>query len=305
MIQRLMDWIDEVGHSLVRPTLLAAGFTAVAFYFGGGNLGQLATELARGNIEPLVPWAVAFAVETFMYLMARRTSKAWGNMQSPVLEADVKRGARNDFWASFAVLLGLMVFSGWNQLNFLAETWQPAQTALIPVAPWLQLAIRAFSVPIIFMFTAFMAPQPETIKEMLNNEAHKTLRGFLKLLRKQTKQQQRALKNRPEINLGNAIIRVSEAANEKKAGMSLAAVQEAMALVAAGKTPTEATDLAFGEPSAPTTKLGSVEDRVRRAYRRGMTPKTLAQKAGVSMSTAKRWVKKFEQKDQRGLKLVA
>lgn len=305
MIQRFMDWIDEVGHSLVRPTLLAAGLTAVAFYFGGLDLGSLASELARGNIEALVPWAVAFAVETFMYLMARRTSKAYSNMQSPVLEKDVKDAARGDFWASFAVLLGLMIFSGWNQLNFLAETWHPAQTALLPLAPFWQLAIRAFSVPIIFMFTAFLAPQPETVKETLNREAHKTLRGFLKLLRKQTKQQTKALKKKPEINLGNAIRVVATAANEKKAGEQLAAVQEAMALVASGKTESEATNLAFGAASAPTTKLDSVEDRVRRAYRKGMSWRTLMQKAGVSESTAKRWVKKFETENTKGLKLVA
>jgi hypothetical protein len=98
---------------------------------------------------------------------------------------------------------------------------------------------------------------------------------------------------------------VTTAAHEKEAGDQLAAVQEAMAFVAAGKTPSEASEMPFGEASTPPATLGSVGDRVRRAYRTGMTWKTLTEKAQVSPSTAKRWVKKFEQKDNTGLKLVA
>jgi hypothetical protein len=52
---------------------------------------------------------------------------------------------------------------------------------------------------------------------------HKTLRGFLKLLRKQNRKQQKALKNRPDISLDNAIKTVATAANEKTAGDQLAA----------------------------------------------------------------------------------
>jgi hypothetical protein len=45
--------------------------------------------------------------------------------------------------------------------------------------------------------------------------------------------------------------------------------------------------MTFGGASSPTTNLGSVEDRVRRAYRKDMTWKPLTEKAQVSPSIAK------------------
>lgn len=134
---------------------------------------------------------------------------------------------------------------------------------------------------------AFLAPQPRTIGETLNAEAHTILRRFLSLLKRQTHRQSKIIEKNPAINLGDAIEAVATAANERKAGQQLSAVRQAMAAVAA-------TD-AFGVESAPTKRV-SAEVKRRLAYRKGMTPKMLAQKAGVSLTTAKRYIRKFTEK---------
>lgn len=297
MLQRFLDWIDEAASSLIRLTYLLAGITAVAVYFGAGHLPGYIEE----PLNAMLPWLLAFSVETHTYLTARRVSKNWSALGAPALEKTTRRTIRNDLLVNIGILGLLVSFSIWNQLNYLLVTWTPASNNLIPIAPIIQLVVRASIVPLFFMALAFMAPQARSIGETLNAEAHAILRKFLKLLKDQTKAQEKIIRSKPSINLGNAIRAVAAAANEKKSGDQLAAVQEAMAIVASGGTPAEASEEAFGQPSAQTVKMGSVEDRVRRVYRKGMTAKTLASKAGCSLSTAKRWINKFEPR----LKLVS
>jgi hypothetical protein len=217
---------------------------------------------------------------------------------------------RNDLLVNFGMLGLLVGFSIWNQLNYLLVTWTPPTNNVLAIPSITQLVVRASIIPLFFMALAFLAPQARSIGESLNAEAHAILRSILKMVKKQTKRQEKIIKSHPDLDLSATIEAVAAAANEKTAGQKLSGVQRALAAVAAvaqGKPVSEAVDEAFGAPSAPTKKLGTPEDRCRRAYRKGMSWQTLMKLSGVSESTAKRWHKRFEQESQKGrpLKLVS
>src|SRR5678809_1638470 len=72
MLQRFLDWIDEAASSLIRLTYLLAGITAVAVYFGAGHLPGYIEE----PLNAMLPWLLAFSVETHTYLCLLYTSDA-------------------------------------------------------------------------------------------------------------------------------------------------------------------------------------------------------------------------------------
>ncbi len=129
-LTRVLDWLDEAAGGFIRLAYLAAGITAVALYFGAGHLpGMLET-----GLNAALPWTLAAAIETHTYSTARRVRAAWQEHQSGVLKVNL------------AILAGLLAFSSWNQLNYLAETWTPPHTQLAVPGP-LAYLIRALIVP--------------------------------------------------------------------------------------------------------------------------------------------------------------
>ena len=68
MLTRFLDWLDEAAGGLIRVAYLLAGITAVAVYFGAWHL-PLALD---ATLNAVLPWALAFALETHTYLTARR-----------------------------------------------------------------------------------------------------------------------------------------------------------------------------------------------------------------------------------------
>jgi hypothetical protein len=294
VLQKILDWIDEAAGGAVRMVYLAAGVTAVAIGFGGLDLAGLASAFVHGDIFALVPWLVAFAVETQTYVTARHVSKDWHTLQSPVLEKAVKKATKMDLLVHLAALLLLVTFSVWNQLVYLVANWTPVPPFGLP--SWVAYAIRAGATPLFFLMAAFLAPQAQTLGERMNAEAHRTLGQFLKVLKNQRKGALKLLRQR-HVDMGQAIEAVGTAANEKKAAQMIALVQNAIVQLANGATPQQAAEIA--QPSVPTVKLigrakaGSPQDRCRRAYRDGMTYRDLMKAAQVSESTAKRYIKQF------------
>jgi len=170
MLQRFLDYLDEAAGGFIRLAYLAAGITAVALYFGAGHLpGAL-----ENSLNAALPWILAAAIETHTYSTARRVRAAWQDGQQ----------ARGALKVNISILAGLLAFSSWNQLNYLAETWTPPHTALAVPGP-LAYLIRALIVPCAFMAAAFLAPLAQPITAQLESEARATLADVFRIARKQ------------------------------------------------------------------------------------------------------------------------
>jgi hypothetical protein len=290
VLQRILDWIDEAAGGLIRITYLAAGVTAVAAWFGAGAL----PDWVEGALSVALPWLLAFSFETHTYLTARRVSRNWNLLQSPVLDKVVRSATRRDLIVNIGVLLLLLGFSFWNQLNYNLEHWHPDEATLMLPLIW-EMVIKSAAVPAFFLAAAFLAKQAETIGESMNSEAHRTLVQFLKVLRRQRKQALAVIKKQP-VDMSQAIEAVGTAANEKKAATMIGLVQRAIVRLASGTSPEVAAREATPTPVTQRLagKRGTPADRCRRAYRQGMGWRQLMTAAQVSESTAKRYAKQFD-----------
>ena len=168
----LLDWLDEAAGGLIRLAYLAAGVTAVAVYFGAG---QLPARMDHA-FNAALPWALAFALETHTYLTARRVRAAWQERDRAGLQVNV------------GVLLVLLAFSAWNQLGYLSGVWQPPHGGPLALPIWLAYAVRALIVPAAFMAAAFLAPLAPPITAQIEGEARATLADVFKIARKQRRQ---------------------------------------------------------------------------------------------------------------------
>ena len=94
------------------------------------------------------------------------------------------------------------------------------------------------------------------------------------------------------VDMSDAIAVVAEAAHEKKAGQLIASIQGALVQLSEGATVKQAEQVVMSE-----VRAGSVHEtpkqRARRAWKEGMTPKTLAKLAGVSDRQARRYIADF------------
>lgn len=165
----LLDWLDETAGALIRMAYLIAGITAVAVYFGAGEL--------PGRFEAVVnsalPWALAFALETHTYLTARRVRAAWQERNGRALRVNL------------AVLIGLVGFSAWNQLGYLYGVWIPPTQTPLALPVWIAYVVRALIVPIAFLAAAFLAPLAPPITAQIEAEARATLADVFRIARRQ------------------------------------------------------------------------------------------------------------------------
>jgi hypothetical protein len=169
MLSRILDAIDEAAGGFIRLTYLAAGITAVALYFGAGHLAPV----LENGLNAALPWALAAAVETHSYLSARRVRVAWQDHNAAALKVNL------------AILTGLMLFSAWNQLGYLAATWSPPTSGVLALPGPLAYLVRALVVPMAFVCAAFIAPMAPPITAQLETEARATLADVFRIARKQ------------------------------------------------------------------------------------------------------------------------
>jgi hypothetical protein len=173
-LTRVLDWIDEAAGGFIRLAYLAAGITAVALYFGAGHLPGAAETI----LNAALPWTLAAAIETHTYSTARRVRAAWQDHAHAALKVNI------------GILAGLLAFSSWNQLNYLAETWRPPVGALA-LPSGVAYVIRALIVPAAFMAAAFLAPLAPPISAQLEVEARATLADVFRIARKQRRRRLR------------------------------------------------------------------------------------------------------------------
>jgi len=187
MLTRILDWIDEAAGGMIRLAYLLAGITAVAVYFGAGHLPPAIEE----PLNAALPWALAFAVEVHTYVTARRVRSAWQDIQAATKDQPEHTRARDALRVNLGILAALLLFSCWNQLNYLVETWTPPATAFA-LPGWVAYVVRALIVPAAFMCAAFLAPLAAPVAAQVEVEARATLAAVFRVARKQRRRMLKA-----------------------------------------------------------------------------------------------------------------
>lgn len=300
-ITRFLDWLDEAAAGFIRLAYLLAGITAVALYFGAGHL----PAFIEDPLNSALPWSLAAAVETHTYITARRVRAAWQDKNGGALKVNL------------AILAGLLLFSAWNQLNYLADTWQPPVGALaLPV--WLAYLIRALVVPAAFMAAAFLAPMAEPITAQIEAEARATLADVFKIARKQRRRMLREAERSGRDMTGALVELVQDPDTRRIISHAYGAIgapvmrDRTPTIVEAIPAPSEAPTRGPTGPGSPIaskrrasapkrtsgTKLTVLrsmpaEERIRTiaAQHPAISVRALAKRANVSESTASKWLR--------------
>lgn len=226
MITRFLDWLDESAAGVIRVAYLLAGMIAVASYFSDGNVPRGLTH----TLDAVLPWALAAALEIHTYLTARRVRGAWQDMQAATLGSEEHERAVGVMKVNLGILGGLLAFSMYNQLQYLAITWKPPHTPLTPPGPFAYL-IRATIVPAAFMAAAFLAPMGEGMAVQVRAEAHRLARLAFKAASAQWKRRLRDMQRNNE-DVTGALVQLVDDPTERRVIASIhAAMHPTKALV--------------------------------------------------------------------------
>ena len=189
-MNRILDWLDEAAGGVIRLAYLTWGIVAVAAYFSDTGAVPHPVTLV---LNAAAPWVLAGALETHTYLTARRVRSAWQEQISAALGSEAHTKASGALKVNLGILAGLLTFSVYNQLQYLAATWTPPASPLTPGGPWPYL-IRALVTPSAFMAAAFLAPPPSGIVAQVEAEAHGFARFVFQIARRQWRDKLREMK---------------------------------------------------------------------------------------------------------------
>lgn len=210
MLSRFLDWLDESAAGVIRLAYLLAGVIAVASYFSDGNVPRGLSSALNG----VLPWALAGALEIHTYLSARRVRAAYQDMQAAALGSDDYERAARSMRVNLGILAGLLVFSMYNQLQYLAATWTPPHTPLTPPGP-LAYVVRAIITPSAFMAAAFLAPIGEGMAAQVQREAHTLSRLAFKAAAAQWKRRLREMQQAQQ-DVTGALVGLVEDPSERR-----------------------------------------------------------------------------------------
>lgn len=228
-----LDWLDEAAGGLIRLAYLAAGVTAVAVYFGAGQL----PAGIDGALNVALPWALAFALETHTYLTARRVRAAWQERDRAGLQVNA------------GVLAILLAFSAWNQLGYLSGVWTPPHSGPLALPTWAAYAVRALIVPAAFMAAAFLAPLAPPITAQIEGEARATLADVFKIARKQRRKMLREAEARGRDMTGALVELVADDETRRIISHAYNAIRATPQTALAGAQVASETQAAIGAPA--------------------------------------------------------
>jgi hypothetical protein len=166
-INRYLDVLDESASGIIRLAYLLAGVIGVASYFSDGNVPAWFTH----DLNTILPWVLAAAVEIHTYLTARRVRRAYQTVRAAAPGSAEHRAADTELRVNLWILGGLILFECYNQLQYLAGNWHPPHIPLTLPGPWPYL-IRATFVPAAFLAAAFLAPADEGMAAQVQTAAH-------------------------------------------------------------------------------------------------------------------------------------
>jgi hypothetical protein len=118
-------------------------------------------------------------------------------MQAAALGSDEYERAGRSTRINLWILAGLLAFSMYNQLQYLAQTWTPPHTPLTPPGPFAYL-VRAIITPSAFMAAAFLAPIGEGMAAQVQWEAHALARLAFKAAAAKWKRRRREMQQQQQ-----------------------------------------------------------------------------------------------------------
>jgi hypothetical protein len=210
MLSKLLDWIDESASGLIRLAYLFAGIVAVAAYFGNGTVPNSITDISNA----VLPWALAFALETHTYLTARCVRSAWQGMQATVKDSAEYERAVGAMKINLCILVGLLSFSMLNQLQYLSQTWTPPHTGLA-LPTWLAYIVRAVVIPLAFLAAAFLVPVGESLTAQIKAESHRFAGATFKVAWKQWKARLKEMRKQKQ-DVTHALIGLVDDPDERR-----------------------------------------------------------------------------------------
>jgi hypothetical protein len=140
---------------------------------------------------------------------------SWVALQKSAKGTKERDAAKRGLWLYCGILLVLLAFSCYNQLEYLSATWTPPNTALTLPAPW-PFLLRALVTPALFMLAAFLAPLAETLAQSISNEARYLTRLTLESARRQWRARLQEMEARRE-DVTAALVNLVEDAQERRA----------------------------------------------------------------------------------------
>ena len=182
-MHRILEKLDSLASTLV-PLLYLAGLAlGAAAYFSG-----VVPDAGAG-----VGIGLATAAELHSFLQQRRLRAAWGAFQREAPGTVERDRLAGQLWVHGGILAALLLFSTYNSIAFVAETWRPAPGFL---PDWLQVGIRGSVIPAFFFLSGFLAPLAADAGALLASAAHSMLHTTIKATVKQWRRRIRRAQKR-------------------------------------------------------------------------------------------------------------
>jgi hypothetical protein len=126
--------------------------------------------------------ALSFAAEIHLFLQMRRVRGAYAQLER-TKETDPQREAmEGQFRTNLGIAGFLIVFSTYNSIAYVAETFHPAP-GFLPA--WVQIGIRGGVIPALFLLAGFLTPLTADAAVLLRSASHAMLHRTLNRALKQ------------------------------------------------------------------------------------------------------------------------
>lgn len=166
-MHRLLERLDSGASTLV-PLLYLLGLALGAAAYFSGVIVDAGIAVGIG---------LACAAELHSFLQQRRVRATWGLLQREQIGTPEREKLAGQLWINGAILAALLLFSTYNSIAFVAETWRPAPGFL---PEWLQIGIRGSVIPVFFFLSGFLVPLATDASALLASAAHSMLHTTIK-----------------------------------------------------------------------------------------------------------------------------
>jgi hypothetical protein len=304
---------------LVAAIFLTYTVSGSAWYFSDGRM----PAWLLAGLAVYAPWALAAAVDVLGILVGRRVHASLHSFLQSAPESTERARAQRSLAINAALLVGLVGFTAYNGVQFLAESgWRPGGGPLALAGAWPYL-LRALAGPLGFVIATILTPVQASLSARIRGEVHGVAHYALGLVRAQWRRRLKELDGQG-VDLTPLLIELSEDPQERAIlevlyrGMhpsearqlpapalvpQLATLDRGMARTMAEAAPrlhhsvTVAPRRHTLKGRTSTLRRGpipaSVEPRARAVWVPGMGVETLQAAAGISRGSAQKYAAKF------------
>ena len=213
-MHRLLERLDSGASTLV-PLLYLLGLALGAAAYFSGVIVDAGIAVGIG---------LACAAELHSFLAQRRIRATWGQFQREQIGTPERERLAGQLWTNGLILAALLLFSTYNSIAFVAETWRPAPGFL---PDWLQIGIRGSVIPAFFFLSGFLAPLTADAGALLASAAHSMLHTTIKATVKQWQRRVRRARKQG-IDLAPVAIALMEDAGDTNGARRIQMIAEGL-----------------------------------------------------------------------------